>query len=126
MQFINKNITSYEKGLLGENCAKKLLLSKGFEIIGERLKTPYGEIDILAKQNNDIVAIEVKLRKNLDNSLECISDLQKKRIANSLNFIISERNEPFENYRIDVVCLDSVGRFEYIKNAFYLEEILSS
>ena len=123
--FSQKNLTSYEKGLSAELCAKNFLISKGFEILFERLKTPYGEIDILAKKDNDIVAVEVKRRKSLDLGKECITNKQKSRISKALFFIMSERNEPFENYRIDVVCLDAVGRFEYIENAFCFEENVS-
>ena len=47
-------------------------------------------------------------------------------VANAFLFIISNRNEIFENYRVDVICLDTVGRFEHIENAFCIEDFVAS
>ena len=118
-------LTSYEKGISAELCAANELISKGYEILGKRVKTKYGEIDILAKKGKDVVAIEVKQRKTLNTSRDCITNKQRKRISNAFLFIISNRDEIFENYRVDVLCLDSVGRFEHIENAFCIEDYIS-
>ncbi len=123
--FSRNHLTSYEKGISSELCAANELVSKGYEILGKRIKTKYGEIDILAKKDNDVVAVEVKQRKTLDDSKNCITERQRHRIANAFLFIISNRNEIFENYRIDVLCLDSVGRFEHTENAFCIEDYIS-
>lgn len=115
----NRNfLSNYEKGISAELCAQKILESKGFKILGKRIRTPYGEIDILAQKDSDLIAVEVKQRKTLSAAKACITTRQQHRILNSLLYIIPQRKEIFENYRIDVVCLDSVGRFEYIENAF--------
>ena len=122
----NRNsLTCYEKGISAELCAEKELITRGYKILGKRVRTEYGEIDILAQKGEDVVAIEVKQRKTLDGARECLSIRQRKRIANAFLFIISNRNEVFENYRIDMVCLDAVGRFDYIENAFYIEDVIA-
>lgn len=121
----NRNfLTSYEKGISGELCAQKILESNGFKILGKRVRTHHGEIDILAKKGHDLIAVEVKQRKTLAAAKACITKRQQLRILNSLLYIISESKEIFENYRIDVVCLDLVGRFEYIENAFQVEDLI--
>ena len=51
-----------EKGLWGEELAEKYLLEKGFEIITRRYRTRYGEIDLIAKDNDVVVFVEVKAR----------------------------------------------------------------
>ena len=111
--------TSYEKGIIAENTAIAILESIGYVILAHRLRTPYGEIDVLAKHENTIIAVEVKVRKTLSQALECISYRQRHRICNALRFVMSERNINLEDYRIDVICLDRTGRYEHIKNAFY-------
>lgn len=118
-------VTSYQKGISAEFCAEKLLKSKGFKIIGKRMRTPYGEIDILAQHGSDIVAVEVKQRRTLDLAKASISFRQQKRILNALMHIMSNRDDSFENYRIDVVCLDAVGRYEYIENAVHAEDLVA-
>ena len=118
-------LSTYEKGISAERIVAKKLENEGYEILGQRIRTGYGEIDLLIKKGNDIVAIEVKQRKTLSEAKCCISFRQQKRIVNALLFIASQRKKPFENYRIDVVCLDAVGRFEHIENAFSVETLVA-
>jgi len=110
--------SSYAKGLLAEAKAFETLENLGYEILARRLRTPYGELDILAKYRNTVVAIEVKQRRTLPEARECIRPYQMRRICRALQFVMSERNIKFENYRIDVICLDHAGHYEHIKNAF--------
>lgn len=125
-QNLNRNfLSTYEKGISAERIVAKKLENEGYEILGQRIRTGYGEIDLLIKKGNDIVAIEVKQRKTLSEAKCCISFRQQKRIVNALLFIASQRNKPFEDYRIDVVCLDAVGRFEHIENAFSVETLVA-
>jgi putative endonuclease len=114
---------TYEKGISAELCAQKYLVSKGYKIIGQRVRNQYGEIDILAQKKDDIVACEVKQRRTLSSSKTCITKNQIGRIARAFSLIISQRNKLFENYRIDVICFDIQGRIEHIENAFYIEEV---
>jgi putative endonuclease len=124
LKHANRNsLSSYDKGISAELCAKKHLVSKGYKIIGQRVRNEYGEIDIIAQKGNDVVACEVKQRKTLGSSRDCLTKRQKGRIARAFALVISERNEIFENYRIDVVCFDIYGRIEHIENAFYIEEV---
>lgn len=110
--------TPYEKGKLGEAIATRTLQNMGYSILAKRLRTPYGEIDVLAQINDTVVAVEVKMRKTLSQARECIRPQQMHRICTALQFIVAERNITFENYRIDVICLDHAGGYEHIKNAF--------
>jgi putative endonuclease len=119
------SIESYEKGISAELCAEVKLKSDGYSILGKRVRTAHGEIDILAKKDKDLIAVEVKQRRTLDIARDCISMKQRSRISNSLMYMASELDESFENYRVDVVCLDSVGRCEYIENAFSVADFIS-
>ena len=72
---------NYETGLNAEKLAITYL--KGYEIIGHRIKTKFGEIDILAKKNNDFYIIEVKSRKKETTAMEALSQKQMKRCINA-------------------------------------------
>lgn len=108
-------LTNYEKGLRAEKFVINLLIKNGYCILGNRVKTQYGEIDILVQYKDVIIAIEVKRRKTLQEAKSCISNRQITRISNALLFVMSQRNLLFESYRIDAVCIDKYGKYEYIK-----------
>jgi putative endonuclease len=57
----------YFKGIIAEYVCIVLMFFRGHKIIGRRIKTPVGEIDVLTKKNNKLHVVEVKYRKrNLD------------------------------------------------------------
>ena len=47
-------------GAWGERTAADWLCERGYEIIARNVRTPYGEIDIVAKQGDVTVLVEVK------------------------------------------------------------------
>ncbi len=116
-------LSNYEKGINAESKVTNILINSGYEILGNRVRTKYGEIDILAFKDNTVIAVEVKQRKTLNIARECLTSRQMHRISKALQLIIFQRNvlNEFENYRIDVVFLDRTGNYEYIINAFSFE-----
>jgi putative endonuclease len=55
-------MTKYKKeiGAWGEENASDWLAERGYQIIARNVRTPYGEIDIIAQQGDVTVFIEVK------------------------------------------------------------------
>src|SRR5262245_35549429 len=51
-------------GLKGEKIAAEHLIKKGFRILEARYRTPFGEIDLIAEQNQIIHFFEVKCRRH--------------------------------------------------------------
>ena len=47
-------------GKWGEDAAADYLAERGYEIIARNARTPYGEIDIVAKQDDITIFVEVK------------------------------------------------------------------
>lgn len=95
--------TRYEIGIQAEKEAKKFLEAKHIEIVENRFKTPYGEIDIIAKDKETIVFVEVKFRKT--NVLECISERQKERIKNASLYYLSMLTYSFDTIRFDAILI---------------------
>ena len=52
-------------GKWGEDVVAMYLAERGYEIITRNARTPYGEIDIVAKQDDITVFVEVKARTSL-------------------------------------------------------------
>jgi len=49
-------------GKWGEDAVAAYMAERGYEIIARKARTPYGEIDIIAKQANVYIFVEVKAR----------------------------------------------------------------
>lgn len=58
---------------------------KGYRILATRHKSPVGEIDIIAKRGNVLIAVEVKNRIDRDTALYAVSAKQQTRIARALD-----------------------------------------
>ena len=55
-----------ELGKLGEELATQFLTEKGYEILEKNWRNKHKEIDIVAKDGNELVIVEVKTRQNDD------------------------------------------------------------
>jgi len=71
---------AHRAGHLAEYIALIHLMLKGYRILGFRLKTPQGEIDILAQKGNRLAVVEVKSRRLHENALESVSTIQQDRL----------------------------------------------
>jgi putative endonuclease len=67
-------------GRRGEMLAAFWLMAKGYRILGFRLKTPQGEIDLLARKGPVLAVVEVKLRGSIEAALEAVSRRQRERL----------------------------------------------
>lgn len=102
---------TYQFGIWAEKVAIFLLILKGYQILKWRHKTRFGEIDILAKKSDVIVAIEVKARKSKSLIEEVLHPHQINRIQKAAQFFISQ-NPQFQNCDL---------RFDFIEvNKFFL------
>lgn len=54
-----------ELGHLGEEIAARHLIRAGFIVLGRRVRTPAGEVDVLARDGGEIVCVEVKAARIL-------------------------------------------------------------
>ena len=70
-------------GRWGEETAAAYLNQRGYEILARNARTPYGEIDIIARRRNLIVFIEVKARASLDDAAYAVTPRQQQRIIDA-------------------------------------------
>jgi putative endonuclease len=67
-------------GRRGEVLSALWLMAKGYRILGFRLKTPQGEIDLLAQKGEVLAVVEVKLRTTIEAALEAVTHQQRQRL----------------------------------------------
>ena len=105
---------TYRFGIFAEKITMLFLFLKGYQIIAWRYKTYLGEIDIIAKKSNIIIAVEVKARRSKANVEEVLRPAQIRRIQKAAELFIA-KNPRFHNcnLRFDFV---EVGRFFSIKH----------
>ncbi|MDR1942194.1 MAG: YraN family protein [Endomicrobium sp.] len=111
-------MSSRESGFEKEREAAAYLKKNGYKILATNYVTPFGEIDIIAEDKNEIVFVEVKYRKSSYSGLaqEAVNALKQKKIIKSALLYI-KRNCIKKNIRFDVAAV-SDAKIELIKSAF--------
>lgn len=91
-------------GFLGENLAAEALKSKGYEILERNFSNRFGEIDIIAKDKNVLVFVEVKAKKRADFGMpeEMINAYKLQKIRKMAEVYMNGKTIPC---RIDVVAI---------------------
>ena len=87
-----------------EIVAALLLMLKGYRILGFRLKTPEGEIDLLAQRGDTLAVVEVKSRTTLQAALEAVGPTQRQRLKRAARALAARRSKQ-PNVRLDLVAL---------------------
>lgn len=78
-------------GRRGEVLAALLLMLKGYRVLGFRLASPQGEIDLLAIRGRTLVVAEVKRRMTLEAALEAVRPDQRTRLRRAASAIAAGR-----------------------------------
>jgi len=93
-------------GRRGEVVAALLLMLKGYRILGFRLRTPQGEVDILAWRRGVLAVVEVKRRTSLLAALEAVTFEQRDRLRRAgLNLAARRPRLKGAAVRLDLVAL---------------------
>lgn len=98
-------------GRRGEWLAALWLMAKGYSILGFRLKTPHGEIDLVARKGAVLAAVEVKARLGQAQALEAVSLAQRQRLRRAIRAWAGRRPGLKDaRLRLDLMAL-APGRF---------------
>jgi putative endonuclease len=95
------------RGRRSEFLAIALLLLKGYRIIARRLRTPLGEIDLIARSPTGLVCfIEVKARSEALAAAQSLSERQKARIGRAAMQYLAQRPRlARKGVRFDIVAV---------------------
>jgi len=106
-------------GGLGERMALEFLRNKGYEILERNLRTPFGEIDAVAKAGPFTVFVEIKTRatSSLGPPYLAVTRSKQRHIIKNALFYLKCRGAVYSDWRIDVVSvkLDLDRRIESIE-----------
>ncbi|MDO8290732.1 MAG: YraN family protein [Parvibaculum sp.] len=82
---------SYEAGLRAENLATLFMMLKFYRILGRRVKTRSGEIDLIARRGRMLVFVEVKASAGFDRAIEALGPHQRDRLARAASLYVASR-----------------------------------
>jgi len=113
---------SEKRGRRSEWFAALLLVCKGYRILGRRVKTRAGEIDLIAKSPSGIVCfIEVKARPGEGLAAEAVTTRQRGRIVRAAALYLASRKA---EARFDVVTVIPGRLPRHLKDAWRPDDVL--
>lgn len=106
-------------GKEGEEIATEFLENKGYKMLDRNFLTRHGEIDIIAKDNEEYVFIEVKSRKNkkYGEPIDAIDKNKIKHLKSAINYYLYINKLENKFIRIDVI------EVKYLQNKIYINHI---
>ena len=114
-----ERVAAFRLGLSAESRAAMFLIAKGYRIAARRWKTPFGEIDIVARRRRVLVFVEVKARERADDAAEAVTECAKRRIIAAAELWLAHHPDDAQHdIRFDVMLI-TPGRIpQHIANAF--------
>ena len=117
--------TSNDKGIATEEFAKRYLVQQGLTFIDKNVHCRQGEIDLIMKDQQTFVFVEVKYRKSnhFGGAISAISQSKQNKIKHCVAFFLHKANLNEYNTpcRFDVIALDgdiNQPQVTWLKNAF--------
>lgn len=115
---------SYELGKRGEEAAEKYLLQHGYQLLEKNYHSQQGEIDIIARDGNFLVFVEVKSYsfRSYGTPVGAVGKSKKQSLVHAAETYLYKKNIKNTYCRFDVLTiyrrLDGSRAIELYKNAF--------
>lgn len=96
------------KGAIGESLACEYIEKKGFSILAKNWRfSRVGEIDIIAKDKNTLVFIEVKTRTttSFGHPIEAVDSRKISQMKTVASLYLAETKEDFKSVRFDAIAV---------------------
>ncbi|WP_267913549.1 YraN family protein [Rubrobacter xylanophilus] len=112
-------------GARGEELALAHLLRRGYTLIERNYRTRRGEIDLIMMDGEDLVFVEVKLRRSagFGEPVEAVTPAKQRRLRLAAGRYLAERAPAHGGVRFDVVgVLAPAGgkpRITHVRQAFF-------
>lgn len=108
-------MTNQLTGNQGEELACKFLQNNGYKVLERNFRIRGGEIDIIAKDGEEIVFVEVKARYSHEYGLpsESITYFKLKALQKAALFYLQKKGWLEKGYRFDFVGIDFVPQGDY-------------
>lgn len=110
---------AYQAGMAAENRIAQDYERRGFAVARRRWRGRSGEIDLILRDGDGLIFVEVKQSRDFARAAESLSHRQMRRIARSAEeFLAGEPAGSLTEVRFDVALVNGQGATEIIENAF--------
>ena len=93
------------RGRRAETIAAWYLRLQGWRIVGQRVRNPRGEVDLIARRGRVVAFVEVKARVSEANLATAIDAYRLRRVAAAAESLLHEYGKGAEEMRIDVILV---------------------
>lgn len=109
-------------GVAAEEAACAALVAEGWTVLGRRLRTAAGEVDVVAERDGLVAFIEVKARPSLADAAHALGARQRARLLAAAEILLGENPAWGQaGARFDVLLVDAAGRVRRVADAFRQE-----
>ncbi len=108
-------------GAAAEDAAARHLMAAGCRILARNARYRDGEVDLIARERDLLVFVEVRMRASarFGGAAVSVNSLKQKRIARAAqHWLFSKYGERWPACRFDVITVDGSGTIEWIRDAF--------
>ena len=91
---------------------------KGWSILDRRVRTPAGEVDLVARKGNLVAFVEEKTRATAAELDFAIDERRLARVAAAAEYLMPRYAGPGDDIRVDVILLAPGTRPRHIENAW--------
>ena len=92
-------------GRRAEALAALWLQLKGWSVVGRRIRTPRGEVDLVARRGRVLVFVEVKARATAAEADLSLDDYRLRRVAAAAEALAPRYQRPGDDIRIDAIYI---------------------
>jgi len=94
-------------GRWGEQCAAEFLTGKGYRLVAQNARTPYGELDLVFQGDDQVIFVEVKTRTSQAFGLpeEAVDRRKSEHILKAADAFLQEHPELEDDWRVDVIAI---------------------
>ena len=108
-----------QQGRHGERIAAWWLRLQGWRIVGERVRTGRGEIDLVARRGKTLAFVEVKTRGDPAALALAIDDYRLRRVVAAAEALLPRYGAGAEEIRIDVMLVRPWRLPIHLKNVWH-------